>query len=107
MAQGDADHTGQNNYFKYVAGLDPTNPASVFRLSIQEVDGQPGQKNLVFQPWASGRIYEPLFTTGPIGGTYAPLSGLGGPTTNGSQVTITDLNATQQLKFYRLQITLP
>lgn len=28
----DADGTGQNNQFKYAAGLDPTNPASVFQV---------------------------------------------------------------------------
>jgi hypothetical protein len=30
----DADGTGQNNLFKYIAGLDPTNPASVFVLQL-------------------------------------------------------------------------
>jgi outer membrane protein assembly factor BamB len=29
----DADGTGQNNVFKYLAGLNPTNPASVFRIT--------------------------------------------------------------------------
>jgi hypothetical protein len=29
----DADGTGQNNLVKYLAGLDPTNPASVFRVA--------------------------------------------------------------------------
>jgi hypothetical protein len=28
----DADGTGQNNLFKYLAGLDPTNSASIFRV---------------------------------------------------------------------------
>jgi hypothetical protein len=30
----DFDGTGQNNLFKYIAGLDPTNPSSVFALNI-------------------------------------------------------------------------
>jgi hypothetical protein len=30
----DADGTGQNNLFKYIAGLDPTNPASAFGLNL-------------------------------------------------------------------------
>jgi hypothetical protein len=30
----DADGTGQDNLFKYIAGLDPTNPASVFELNV-------------------------------------------------------------------------
>ena len=38
--------TGQNNLFKYVAGLDPTNPASVFVLKVANVAGQPTQKLL-------------------------------------------------------------
>lgn len=29
----DADGTGQNNFFKYLAGLNPTNPASVFKIT--------------------------------------------------------------------------
>ena len=35
LAQDDADGTGMSNLQKYLAGLDPTNPASVFSLQIQ------------------------------------------------------------------------
>jgi hypothetical protein len=103
----DPDGTSQNNLFKYTAGLDPTNPASVFVLKIASVTGQPAQKNLIFNPEVSGRTYTPQFRTNFVTGSWATLTGIGGPTTNINQVTITDLNATQLNKFYRIDISLP
>jgi hypothetical protein len=105
----DADGTGQNNLFKYVAGLDPTNPASVFVLLVQNVTGQPSQKNLLFNPVAGGRTYTPQFRTDMVSGAWATLTGIGGPTTNvpQAQVTVTDMSATQTQKFYRVNISLP
>lgn len=103
----DADGTGQNNLFKYVAGLDPTNPASVFVLQIASVNGQPNQKNLIFNPEVSDRTYTPQFRTNLLTGTWATLTGIGGPVTNVNQVTVTDLSATTTSKFYRIDISLP
>ena len=107
VATADADGTGQNNLFKYVAGLDPTNAASVFKLRIENVAGQPNQKKLVFLPWASARTYTPEFRTNLTVGAYAALAGYGGPQTNSTEVSITDLNATEAGKFYRIRITYP
>ena len=73
-ANVDADGTGQNNQFKYVAGLDPTNPASVFVLSIASVTGQPTQVNLLFNPVVGGRTYTPQFTTDMVSGVHTPLT---------------------------------
>jgi subtilase family serine protease len=103
----DADGTGQNNLFKYVAGLDPTNPASVFVLQIASITGQPNQKNLIFNPEVSGRTYTPQFRTDLVSGAWATLTGFSGPVTNVNQVTVTDLSATNQSKFYRIDISLP
>jgi subtilase family serine protease len=103
----DADGTAQNNLFKYVAGLDPTNPASVFVLKIASVTGQPTQKNLIFNPEVGGRTYTPQFRTNLASGAWATLTGIGGPATNVNQVTVTDLSATQTSKFYRVHISLP
>jgi hypothetical protein len=103
----DVDGTGQNNLFKYVAGLDPTNPSSIFVLQIASVTGQPTQKNLIFNPEFSGRTYTPQFRTNLVSGAWAPLAGIGGPVTNVNQVTVTDLGATQAQKFYRIDISLP
>jgi hypothetical protein len=39
LASDDADGTGQNNLFKYVAGLNPTNPAAVFLVQPTTITG--------------------------------------------------------------------
>jgi hypothetical protein len=103
----DADGTGQNNLFKYVAGLDPTNAVSVFNLKISSVTGQQGQQNLLFNPVATGRTYLPEFRTNLTFGGWSSLTSYTGPTTNGNQVTITDTNAVEPQKFYRVHISLP
>ena len=102
----DADGTKQNNLFKYIAGLDPTNATSVFQLKIAPVAGQTNQQNLMYSPIAGARLYTPQLTTDLVSGPYTNLMGYSGPTTNGSQATITDLNATQSNKFYHLPIKL-
>jgi RHS repeat-associated protein len=106
-ASCDADGTGQNNMFKYVTGLNPTNPASVFVLSIASATNQPLQNNLFFNPLVLGRTYTPQFSTNPLPGVWWPLTAYWGPTTNGSQVTITDTNPIPPQEFYRIQISLP
>jgi hypothetical protein len=103
----DVTGTGQNNLFKYVTGLDPTNPASIFIFQIASVVGQPNQKNLLYSPVVAGRNYTVKFNTDVVTNGWSSLTGYSGPVTNGSQVTVTDLNATQSNKFYRVSITLP
>jgi sugar lactone lactonase YvrE len=99
----DADGTGQNNMFKYIAGLDPTNPASVFVLQIQNVPNQPTQKNLIYGPAADGRTYVVESTTNLVGGVWSPQA-VSAPLIDGTQVTVTDMNATGRQKFYRVDI---
>jgi hypothetical protein len=104
QADQDADGTGQNNLFKYVAGLDPTNPTSVFSLSITNVANVP---YLIFSPVVSGRLYTIQSSTTLQSSSWTPLPSVGGPVTNGNTVTVTDPNASPQREFYRLDITLP
>ena len=103
----DADGTGQNNLFKYVAGLDPTNPASVFVLTIANVTNQSTQMNLLFNPVVGGRTYTPQFTTDLVSGVWTQLTGYAGPVIIGNQGTITDMNAVPSNEFYRIDINLP
>ena len=95
--------TGQNNLFKYVASLNPTNSASVFVFSIQNANGQ---KSLTYGPIAAGRTFAPQFRTNLVGGTWGALT-FTGPTTNNNQVTIIDVNTTQTTRFYRISISIP
>ncbi len=53
----DYDGTGQTNYFKYIAGLNPIDPTSRFILKISNIPGQANQKNLIFSPRLSDRTY--------------------------------------------------
>jgi 1,4-alpha-glucan branching enzyme len=103
----DADGTGQNNLFKYVVGLNPLDPTSVFILQLSPVSGQSDQMNLQFSPLASGRTYAAQASTSPDSGSFSNLSPFSGPQTNGNQVTITDLNAATSHKFYRIYISYP
>jgi hypothetical protein len=109
----DADGTGQDNFFKFVAGLDPTNPASVFLLKIAPVAGQPTQKMLTYSPIliGFGQTYTVQFATNLVGAAYATLTTTSVLTTstvnNVNQVTVTDLSAAQPQKFYRIDISLP
>jgi hypothetical protein len=107
LANQDADGTGQNNLFKYVTGLDPTNLASLFVLQIQNVPGQPNQKQLIFGPLADGRTYIVESTAYHGKDSYAALGSFCGPQTNGQQMIVTDLNATGTQMFYRVHITYP
>jgi PKD repeat protein len=103
----DADGTGQNNLFKYIAGLNPTNPASVFVFNVASVPNQSTEENLVFSPAVAGCTYTPLFSTNLLNGSWAPLTTGTSPVTNGTQVTITDTNATLPQGFYQIEISGP
>jgi hypothetical protein len=105
IASADADGTGQTNLFKYVAGLNPLD-GSRFTLATQKVNGQPGQKNLIFQPLVTGRTYIVQFVTALTTPTWQTLTGTT-QNDNGATRTVTDLNATSARKFYRVQITKP
>ena len=79
----------------------------MFVLNIDSVPNQPSQNYLLFTPLALGRTYIPQFSLDLVGGIWTELTGFAGPVTNGGQVSITDLTATQSNKFYRIHITYP
>ena len=103
----DADGTGQNNLFKYNAGLDPTNPASIFELWLTPVSGQPNQVSLMWNPWTTGRSYTVEYSTNLLDGSYTTLLSSGDPQTNGNRISVTDLNVTERSKFYRIRVAFP
>ncbi len=103
----DADGTGQTNLFKYVAGLNPVDPNSRFSITVTAVPGQPGQKAVSFSPVVAGRTYTVTAKTdlATVGGWRA-ING-SAPSDNGNVRTITDLSATDLVKFYQVEITSP
>ncbi len=110
---GDPDGDGQSNVFEYVAGLIPIDPASRFELRIENVPdpfnpGQflSGQKDLIFSPVMAGRSYTVESRINLMLGAWSPLAS---PphSDNGIVRTVTDMNASGAVKFYRIQITKP
>jgi hypothetical protein len=90
---------------EFIEGTDPMSGSSVFTLRIANVAGQITHKNLSFGPCVPGRDYTVEFRTNPASGTFAVLPG-GTEADNGSERTLTDLNANQFQKFYRVKIGL-
>jgi PKD repeat protein len=103
----DGDGTGQDNLFKFIAGLDPTNPAAIFQLTIVTDTNQPNAQDLQFLPVAGGRTYMPQFNTDLVNGVWFPLTTFAGPVTNGNQISVTDTNPLSPQEFYRISISMP
>lgn len=102
----DFDGTGQTNFFKYLAGLDPLDPNSRFTLTLAPVAGQRAQKNVIFAPRLADRTYTVTFKTDLNAAAWTPLPG-GIVTDAGQQRTVTDPAATGATKFYHVEITKP
>ncbi len=81
-------------------------------LSAQEIQelyagASIAQPTVQFSPLLAGRTYTPQFSTDLVSGVWLPLTTVIGPVTNGNQVSITDIKATQPAKFYRIDISKP
>ena len=101
----DADADGDDNRFEFVAGVDPTDPLSRFRLHILPVPGQPQHRDLVFSPRLADRDYAVEMSPDFLP-PWLPL-GAFSQSDVGEQRTVTDLDASDPLRFYRVRITLP
>jgi hypothetical protein len=99
----DADGTGQDNQFKYVVGLNPTNSASVFAFTI--TNSLPPA--LSFGPVAAGRVVTPQFIDDFANGPWQALTAPIMAQTNGSQFNIIDPDPSPFQRFYRMQIGFP
>ncbi len=102
----DADFDGQSNLFEFTAGLVPTDNASRFNLTIAPVLGQPTQKHVIFSPIIAGRNYTVEFHTSLTDGAWQTLTGTT-QSDSGNERTVTDLNATEARKFYRVKVGKP
>ena len=97
----DADGTGQDNLFKYLAGLNPTNPASIFMVTTAQSTPPAG----FVVDWTSvpGYVYQVLDSASAGG----PWQDIGGPITaavNQVSMTYTDTTASAvSTRFYRVQ----
>jgi hypothetical protein len=97
----DADGSGQNNLVKYAAGLDPTNPASVFR--VRAVTRQ--NNNLLVTWQAVGGLTNVVQATSNLRSNYSNVSSniiiAGAGETTASYLDIG--GATNSSRFYRIR----
>lgn len=102
----DADGTGQTNLFKYLAGLNPLDPASRFVHAVAAVPGQPTQRTLTFSPVYSGRTYTVEYSPRLSLPVWTTLSNAT-VSVSGTTETVTDLNADTNSRFYRVLVSMP
>jgi hypothetical protein len=103
----DPTSCGQNNLFKYIAGLNPTNAASLFQFRIELVQGQPYKAKLIFSPRWNDRTYIPIFTTNlAVSASWTNLLTTT-ITDNATERTLTDTNSLGTARFYRIRINYP
>lgn len=103
-ADGDGD--GQPTGYEYYAGSNPVDGNSYFRFRIESVPGQPARKNLIFSPRAPDRIYAIHYKLDFHATDWEKLDGFT-VLDAGPQRTVTDMNATETNKFYRVEISIP
>jgi hypothetical protein len=103
---GDPDADGQNTGYEYVVGSIPVDGDSYFRFRVELVPGQPTQRNLIFSPRVAGRTYTVQYNLGLDAPGFADLGGIS-TTDLGPTRTVTDLNAIEPNKFYRVHVTRP
>ena len=101
----DPDGDGQTNIFEFTAGLDPTDSNSRFKLRIERGPLPPNRREIVFTP-LNGRNYTVEFRNSLTAGNWTPLTNFS-IADNGSERTVTDLDATGSTKFYRAKIDKP
>ena len=102
----DPDGDLQNNLFVYLAITTPTLASSHFALRIENVVGQPNQRQLIFGPIAIGRTYRLVACTDLGVGTWSELPNTVQSDGSGER-TVTDLEGTGPRKFYRIEISKP
>lgn len=102
----DPDGDAQNNRFEFTAGTDPTTAKSRFNLRLEDVPSRPAYKHVIFSPVFPTRDYTVVASTNLTSGSFTHLVSYDTGDA-GNERTVTDLDATNTTKFYRVLITKP
>ena len=102
IATADASGTGQNNLFKYTAGLNPTDHTSRLVTNV----GSSGAHTITINPRLTDRTYTVQFSTTLSANSWQTLTGAT-IQDNGQTRTVTDPDGASLRKFYRVQVSYP
>jgi sugar lactone lactonase YvrE len=98
----DPDGDGAPNWMEYLAGTDPTDPASRLRFTAATSQLFKGQPQMALQ-WLSapGKLYEIQSAPALTGAPWTTLATMPG---DGSVTTATDTNVSGAVRYYRLHL---
>jgi len=99
VSNADADGTGMENWQKYQAGLNPTDPTSVLTVGTDQAMAQSQQDSVVAWPTINGKTYVIQRSATLFPPNWIPVSTNIG---NGTYMEIHD-SPTNWYKFYRVQ----
>ena len=103
-ADQDPDMDGGDNTYEWATGTIPTNALSLFQMAIEEVVGDPNQEDIVLDPTFIDRTYAVEGSEDAIGNIWDLLDVVS-ETTNGTELTVRHLNATNRFLLYRTRVT--
>lgn len=99
----DPDGDGGDNEYEWITGTHPGNSNSLFRIvGIEPVSGT--QMDIAFDPAFTSRTYQVVSCEALTSGVWTAL-GSYKETTNGTERTVQDLDATNNPVFYRVRVT--
>ncbi len=101
LAQDDADGTGMSNLQKYLIGLNPTNPASLFRINSINLQGA----NTLISWQAGGGRTNVVQAAAVVNGPYTNISpALSLPGSGDVFTNYLDATTNQSTRFYRIKL---
>jgi hypothetical protein len=100
VSNADADGDGFNNWYKYVAGTDPTNPKSKLNAGTDQPMAQSPQDSVIYWPSVQGKQYVIQRSSSLFPGTWSAISTNSG---TGGNMEIHDASG-GNARFYRVSV---
>jgi hypothetical protein len=100
VSNADADGTGVNNWQKYIAGLDPTDPASKLTAGLDQPMAQSQQDSVIDWPSMSGKQYVIQRSAALFPAVWTPIYTNNG---TGGYMEIHD-SPTNKFRYYRVSV---